>query len=346
MIINRKKYRDWEIYFTYSPLFELFCSLHVLFNPEHHKMRHQWALEMKQEMCSKLYNKLKHYDEVTQGWMGAMEFMRINDGFNDFNVIRGIDQMSKMDLEYFAYLMLNKEISVFDIKKIITLKKVHIDDLNQSQRSFILDVEAHRGALVSLLKEYHYLHFQVLQASLEPYLIRTLKSHKCLSEQMDFLDYIDTLHPRLEIRDDRISLHKYKRFDIMYDNLKSIEIGISTFIDPHLLVGFEDAHVSLHIRAKIEKYHNDVHEDLVIKLKALGDQTRMRIIKHLYKRPTSTQDLAVRLEISEAGISKHLKLLNRAGIIEKKREGNFMLYSLTPNVIDRVPMDVYQYLDE
>lgn len=72
----------------------------------------------------------------------------------------------------------------------------------------------------------------------------------------------------------------------------------------------------------------------------------MKIVKLLYDKPLCTQEISLMIEISEAGISKHLKLLFKAGLIRKIRKGNFVLYYLEKEMIDRIPMNIYQYLDE
>jgi len=346
MRIVRESYKGWKIEFVYSPYFEMISSLHVLFNPEHHKMRLDWAKALKTEMSKKLFDKLKFFDDVSENWMGAIELRCFDDKYDDFNIVRAVDLLEGVKLEDFVFYLLNKELGKFDIKKILTLKKVHIEGLRQTQIDFLLNAEEYKNEFISLLKEYYYLHFQNIQMEIEPYIIRTLNAHKSLSENMDFLDYINLLHPRIEIREDKLCFHKYKRFDLHYNKLQEILIGISTFIDPHLLLEMDESFLSLTIRAKIEKVENDVHEDLVMTLKALGDKTRMRIVKCLYDKPTSTQELAAKLEISEAGISKHLKLLYQSKVIDKARQGNYIIYFLDQLMIDRIPMNMYQYLDE
>lgn len=47
------------------------------------------------------------------------------------------------------------------------------------------------------------------------------------------------------------------------------------------------------------------------------------------ERPASTQELAERLTASPAGISQHLTILLRAGLVTSKREGRRVIYSRT-----------------
>jgi DNA-binding transcriptional ArsR family regulator len=47
-------------------------------------------------------------------------------------------------------------------------------------------------------------------------------------------------------------------------------------------------------------------------MKALGDETRLKILRCIYKKINSTQAIARDLVMTEAGVSKHLKLMYEA----------------------------------
>jgi DNA-binding transcriptional ArsR family regulator len=74
-------------------------------------------------------------------------------------------------------------------------------------------------------------------------------------------------------------------------------------------------------------------DELVHVLRALGDPTRLRTLKLIADRPRTTQELAPLVGISEAGLSKHLRLLARAGVVESHREGYYVVYTLAPDRI-------------
>ena len=86
--------------------------------------------------------------------------------------------------------------------------------------------------------------------------------------------------------------------------------------------------------------------DLVGVLKALGDRTRLRALKLIGERPRSTQELAPLVGISEAGLSKHLRLLAAAGLVEARRDGYYVLYSLVPERIDALSDGVRGFMAE
>ena len=62
--------------------------------------------------------------------------------------------------------------------------------------------------------------------------------------------------------------------------------------------------------------------------KALGDPTRLRIIKLLLKRPLCVCELVFVLKMEQSRISHHLQILREAGLVKDKREGRWMIYGI------------------
>jgi DNA-binding transcriptional ArsR family regulator len=56
-------------------------------------------------------------------------------------------------------------------------------------------------------------------------------------------------------------------------------------------------------------------------LKALADETRWRIVRELLKGPRTIGELTERLEVSQYNISKHVRVLREADIVETEKEG-------------------------
>ncbi len=65
--------------------------------------------------------------------------------------------------------------------------------------------------------------------------------------------------------------------------------------------------------------------------KAAGEETRLRILVLLEKGELNVGDLAHILEQSQPRISRHLRLLDEAGLIERFREGSFVYCRLAHN---------------
>jgi DNA-binding transcriptional ArsR family regulator len=63
---------------------------------------------------------------------------------------------------------------------------------------------------------------------------------------------------------------------------------------------------------------------------ALSDATRRDILKHVSKKDQSIGQLAKRYDMSFAAVSKHLMLLEKAQLVQKRREGKQQIVQLSP----------------
>jgi DNA-binding transcriptional ArsR family regulator len=61
---------------------------------------------------------------------------------------------------------------------------------------------------------------------------------------------------------------------------------------------------------------------------ALGNSYRRAIVELLADQPHSVQEIADRLPISRPAVSRHLRLLNRAGLVTDEQVGTRRLYRL------------------
>ena len=62
---------------------------------------------------------------------------------------------------------------------------------------------------------------------------------------------------------------------------------------------------------------------------ALGHAHRLELLEHLGQGESSVEELAARAHLSFANTSRHLQILRRARLVEPRREGKRMLYSLS-----------------
>ena len=64
---------------------------------------------------------------------------------------------------------------------------------------------------------------------------------------------------------------------------------------------------------------------------ALGEPVRRRILELLHDGPTPVGQLAARLPVGRPAVSKHLRVLSNAGLIEHRSAGTRNLYMLAPD---------------
>lgn len=76
-------------------------------------------------------------------------------------------------------------------------------------------------------------------------------------------------------------------------------------------------------------------------LEILADPTRRAIVDRLREGPAAVGEIAERLPVSRPAVSKHLRLMLRAGVVRMETNGTRHLYELDLRKID----EVRRYLD-
>jgi ArsR family transcriptional regulator, arsenate/arsenite/antimonite-responsive transcriptional repressor len=70
--------------------------------------------------------------------------------------------------------------------------------------------------------------------------------------------------------------------------------------------------------------------------KALNDATRREILELLKKSDLTAGEIVERFDMTGPSISHHLEILKRAGLIEGRKEGQFIIYSINMTVVDDI----------
>jgi DNA-binding transcriptional ArsR family regulator len=250
-----------------------------------------------------------------------MDFCKLYNVCNDLDVNGAWQYMKDLPISDFKKIFLQYE--TIDIKKIT--------------KDFQID-------MIETLGEFYNEYFCRELLYIEQLLIRTLKKDVAVGQKNGIWNYIDNIHSRLEVTDNAILFHKHTLYTVPIETLKLIKVRISSFINPHLLMDYSEDSVQVTRMVHVEKREDIVPDDLTKLLKALSDETRLKILRKLYRGRESTSSLAEMLKLTEACISKHLKLLYVAELLQREREGNYIYYSLDTSMLDRIPLFMYEYL--
>jgi DNA-binding transcriptional ArsR family regulator len=76
--------------------------------------------------------------------------------------------------------------------------------------------------------------------------------------------------------------------------------------------------------------------DLPAAFAALADPTRFAIVSRLMEGEATVQDLAAPFDITQPAISRHLKVLEEAGLIETRIAGTSRPRRLRPEAVDEL----------
>jgi len=77
-------------------------------------------------------------------------------------------------------------------------------------------------------------------------------------------------------------------------------------------------------------------EFMAEKFKMLGDTSRLRILKSLMSREMNVTEIVEDTELSQANVSKHLRLLANAGLVQRRKSGLNAYYTVKDPVVERI----------
>ncbi|GAA1762820.1 ArsR/SmtB family transcription factor [Agromyces humatus] len=89
-----------------------------------------------------------------------------------------------------------------------------------------------------------------------------------------------------------------------------------------------------------------VEDELSLVFQALADPTRRAIISRLRGGPTTVGELAEPFSMSRPAISQHLKVLERAGLIERTADAQWRRCTLRTEPLDDASAWVDRHRDE
>lgn len=71
-------------------------------------------------------------------------------------------------------------------------------------------------------------------------------------------------------------------------------------------------------------------------LQALADQSRRTVLQILRDHPATAGELADALPIARPGVSRHLRVLREAGLVDVRQQAQWRIYSLRPEALIEV----------
>ena len=78
----------------------------------------------------------------------------------------------------------------------------------------------------------------------------------------------------------------------------------------------------------IYEYKRQAMKAFIRVMKALSDPNRVRVVKLLQAGELCVCEITEVLGLAQSTVSKHLKILEDAGLVKKNRQGTWMIYSL------------------
>ncbi len=87
-------------------------------------------------------------------------------------------------------------------------------------------------------------------------------------------------------------------------------------------------------------------DNIVKAFKALSDKSRFQILEYLKARESCACDIGSDLSIAQSTLAHHMKILCDAGLVIPRKEGRWMYYSISNEVMQQAAQAILSLTDE
>jgi len=328
-----------RVQFVFSPLNELFRSLHILLNPRHHGLHMKWIVETQQKMTSALYNDL-HYFRLIYELGTPTLFLPSTEIFitnldNEIVLLR--DKLNAVTDDEMVNLLTvmtkNRENSF--IPKLA--KGLEWGDFKLSHNENIIsdilkDSDAVYKRFFNFISQYRTLIFDDYwyDKNIEQILLEEIESASQIMHRVGFKGFLNQLQiERMQFKDNKLMILKPFDANIQLKNADSLLFVPSYFTYPHLFAETFSKGIFITYDCLSNRHKKLDIEQLSKVFFALSDPARIELVSHLHEEKNTTQGLAQLLSYTQSNVSKQLRLLKEAELVASEKQGKYVFYATT-----------------
>ena len=338
-----------KIIWDWGTAYDLFCSLRVLHEPGHYGLRPSWAAGVRSRIPTEyrmILEQVHGFLFIPKEWI--FDLPANKDGSKDGDtVLWHLGQLSPEDRLINLVEGSGVPQPVVDILRGIILKKYfESSDMDFLREAYppekgkprtkvlqsMVDLFSHASETgnryIDSLKSYQLLFFAEEEYRIRTFLTDVVADAKTLASQLRLEDLIESLSRGVRIGIEpaikqMIFVPSYWISPLVSFDRLSDDTAFFTF-------GGRPAEVSL-VPGDV------VPEGLLRSFKALGDSTRLRILKYLVQENITPTEISRRLRLRAPTVTHHLKVLRLAGLVYLTLEdGNERYYMARMEAIKEV----------
>lgn len=347
-----------QIAFGFSPAQEAVVSLHVLSDSSHHPLHVPWVIQSRKLLSPSLKAELEAFQILYQKRVISLWSPSAGSGLLAF------------EDELVALLNMPVETYTSDVANILLGTPVsHEEVLRNAQvqtemiKTTIADYPLAKSMVEELLEDpvrsrQHFCeclaaYWEACLVSewprLEDAFLHDIENRGYTLLKEGVLGLLSTLSPELFIN--LRTGHGVRKSDLdltVEFNKKDILFLVpSYFVWPHILVKLGKPYeLKYAIQAHSHQGQAPIPPERLLKLiRATGDMTRLQVLQLLSQKEHSTRELAGIIGVSEAAISKHMRILQDVGLVRPRRESYYVFYSLVQNSLLELTRGMMQLLN-
>jgi DNA-binding transcriptional ArsR family regulator len=331
-----------QVAFGYSPAMEATLSLQVLVDAKHHPLHIPWVVQARKQMTPALKAEVEAFSVLYRRPLAAFWPAHTEPGRSFADDLAHLERLPVA--EFAAEVLrvtLAEPVTWAEVERNPALKlramaatSARVPGSLGMMEEFLADPERSRRRFARFLAAYWEAVLAREWPRLEERFLAEVTRCGRLLRRGGPLAVLERLTPDLTV--DRKAglarLHKSKPAEIRFEPEEPLYLVPSAFVWPLVITrvtapklicyGFPDL---------AEEGQAPMPPEQLLKvLRAAGDTTRLQILQLLGQQPRSTRELAGLIGITEAAVSKHLKLLQDAGLVVPERQSYYVFYRLRP----------------
>jgi DNA-binding transcriptional ArsR family regulator len=351
-----------RVAFSYSPALEAVLSLHVLVEPKHHPVQHEWVRAMRR-LSPALKREIEAFSFAYRAYFPEFFFPppagELADFTSELRRLRDVDD-ELVRLEFAIPLIggqAEKEIrrdpaalEAPEVRRRLLEGAAATGD-EAVARQLLGDPRGVLDRFLGLLESYWAEAFAREWERIEPDLAASVIQAGRVIARRGLYALLHSLWP--EVRSDpgtgRFWLERPHDHEVDIGAGDLLVLAPSVYVWPHVRVNcdppwplglvFPASSIVRESRPRIPP------AQLTGVLRALADDTRLRALRLIAERPRSTQELAPLVGVTEAALSKHLRTLTEAGLLERHRDGYYVLYRIVPGQVAALAPSLEAFLE-
>ena len=331
---------------TVSPLLECALSIHVLLGPKHHALHHDWVRRMR-ALPADVRRDVEAHAFVFRTHLPDVFLPRADGAVEEFDGELDAFRSEKPELLRAALSRpLHDHGGVLDAAATRAVRRA-----GDAQAELLLDDPVgFADGLARMLERYWAAAFAAEWERVEPVLARSIVTAGRLLLTSGIWAVLGRLPPhcRIDPAAGELVVDLPHDHAVAVSDASPLVLCPSVFVWPHLLVSCDPpwplALVYTAPEVAREAEPRIPPSELLGVLRALADDTRLRILKLIAERPRTTQELTPLVGLSRAGVSKCLQSLADAGLVTGRRDGYYVVYSLAPDRLAALGDDLAEFL--
>ncbi|MFD0692393.1 ArsR/SmtB family transcription factor [Actinomadura fibrosa] len=347
--------------FGCSPAHEALRSLHVLGSVKRHPLHISWALRAREHLGADLKDEVDRFAFWCQG--RPLSLPRIWGPDEVSSWPEELAALHEAPVECYAEHLVAEALQANGRAPRVRLEDVHADPALRERaeqavrdrhpaslpvlRELFDDPERSRKRFADFLTAYWDVCLAAEWPSLERHLLADIAARSRAGYQRGLASMLEDLAPHLRVvqKGNEVSLTLTRSqadaasMEITLAEQDRLLLVPSHFAWPLVtIVGQRERRAghdrqSVQIFYALEAMQRQAHppvpsEDLLTLLRAAAHPARLQILQLLAERPRSTSEIAGLIGLTEAAVSRHLKLLAEAGWAEPERHSYYVYYRL------------------